>query len=119
MAYLQPHDQVVSGVNAPNCTGHLVRLVAFELLGTQMALPKVREVMVADLRRRGASRKVIDDYIAHWNDAQMNSGKPISCPVCFFAGKKDSRLKALSVRVNVQRASCVVCGELFQYVDTS
>jgi len=83
-----------------------------------MALENMRETMFAALCRRGASKKIIDDYDAHWRAAENAPGSPLPCPVCFSAGTKDSRLIPLPASGDMQRVKCYECGERFEFADS-
>jgi hypothetical protein len=79
------------------------------------------ENMHAVLRERLEAERARDSqkavWQALWNQAQMESGKPLPCPFCFVHTSQVSRIVPLKNDGSTARGVCAVCHTEYRWPD--
>lgn len=79
-----------------------------------MGLELMRDEMVCQISARSATDTQVAAYLAGWNDAIEDSGKPLPCPSCYMEGEI-RRLKSISDEGGVTIVRCEHCHQIFEF----
>ncbi len=79
-----------------------------------MALECMRDEMLRQIKKRSGSEAQVIAYRAAWNDAMVNSEKPLPCPSCFIEGNIH-RLKSISEERSTGVVRCEHCRATFEF----
>lgn len=79
-----------------------------------MALERMHDEMIHQLRQKAATQTQVADYETRWNHAMSHSGEPLPCPSCFLNGQI-RRLKSVSEEAGVGVVRCEQCRDTFEY----
>ena len=79
-----------------------------------MGLELMRDEMVCQISARSATDTQVAAYLADWNDAIKDSGKPLPCPSCYLKGEI-RRLKSISDARGVAIVRCEHCRETLEF----
>jgi hypothetical protein len=80
-----------------------------------MTLKDKREILVGEARKRLATADLVEDYIGHFNEAQMSPHIGEPCPICFRGAHWIRRLVRQAVDGDVENVKCPGCGERYSY----
>ena len=78
-----------------------------------MALEYMRDEMLRQIKAQLGSEAQVAAYHSAWNDAILNSGKPLPCPSCYMKGDI-RRLKPISEEHGIAVVRCEHCRETIE-----